>query len=69
MQGDFQIALASFLAYIMASQDDLRSLWLEGHEGSLCSEDGKLEKRPYSELESSLGREKSKRSSSDATLP
>ena len=36
MQGDFQIAFAPFLAYIMASQEELRSLWLQGREGSLC---------------------------------
>ena len=36
MQGHFPFAFASFVSSSMPTQDDLRSLWLEGREGSLC---------------------------------
>ena len=36
MQGHFPLAFASFVSSSMPTQDDLRSLWLEGREGSLC---------------------------------
>ena len=36
MQEHFPLAFASFVSSSMPTQDDLRSLWLEGREGSLC---------------------------------